>query len=180
VERGGAEAEAASLVGADKRSDVALLRAKPAAGALEWAEALPEVGEWVFALGNPFGAAPGSLSLGVLSGLRRLVPGPNGTLVGLVQTDAALNQGNSGGPLLDASGRVVGVNTAILSPSGANAGIGFAVPAATARRIVEALRDKGKVEHPSLGVTGKAEARPCSSASCPAPRPRGPACGPAT
>lgn len=146
--------EEAVVVGKDQQFDLAVLRARPARAALDWADEPPRVGEAVFAIGNPFGQAPGSLSRGVASGLDRMVDGPNGVLVGMLQTDAALNGGNSGGPLLNASGRVVGVNTAILSPSGSSAGVGFAVPSRIARRITEALRRSGRIEHPSLGVTG--------------------------
>jgi S1-C subfamily serine protease len=155
---GSQDDQAASLVGADEIADLALLKAGPAEATLAWSEQSPEIGAPVIAVGNPFAEAPASLTSGIISGLERLVPAPGGTLAGMLQTDAAINPGNSGGPLLDLAGRVVGVNTAILSPSGSFAGIGYAVPAATARTIIEAIRDGRKVRHPSLGLIGDPDA----------------------
>ena len=110
------------------------------------------VGQAVFAIGNPFGLDH-SLSTGVVSALDRVIRAPSGTLIqGAIQVDAAINPGNSGGPLLDSAGRLIGMNTAIVSPSGANAGIGFAIPADTINRIVPQLIQGDKGTKPGLGV----------------------------
>jgi S1-C subfamily serine protease len=111
-----------------------------------------EVGQKVFAIGNPFGLDQ-TLTTGVISGLGRQIRSVTGRPIdGVIQTDAAINPGNSGGPLLDSAGRLIGVNTAIYSPSGAYAGIGFAVPVDTVHRIVPDLIEFGKVVRPVLGV----------------------------
>lgn len=111
-----------------------------------------EVGQKVFAIGNPFGFDQ-TLTTGVISGLGREIRATTGqTIHGMIQTDAAINPGNSGGPLLDSAGRLIGVNTAIVSPSGAYAGIGFAVPVDTVNRIVPQLIRYGKAARPGLGV----------------------------
>lgn len=112
-----------------------------------------EVGQKVFAIGNPFGLDQ-TLTTGIISGLGRQIKARTGrTIEGVVQTDAAINPGNSGGPLLDSSGRLVGVNTAIFSPSGASAGIGFAIPVDTVQRIVPQLLKHGQVVRPGIGAT---------------------------
>jgi len=111
-----------------------------------------QVGQKVFAIGNPFGLDY-TLTNGIVSALGRTIQGASGaTIFDVVQTDAAINPGNSGGPLLDSSGRLIGVNTAIYSPSGASAGIGFAVPVDTVSRIVPQLIAHGRVIRPVLGV----------------------------
>ncbi len=111
-----------------------------------------QIGQNVYAIGNPFGLSE-SLSKGIVSGLGRQVEVKRGSLLtGLIQTDAAINPGNSGGPLLDSSGRVIGVNTAILSPSGASAGIGFAIPVDDVNQIVPRLINKQPTKRPALGV----------------------------
>jgi serine protease Do len=150
-------AQPLTLVGSDRVTDLALLKGSVANSSLLWAKSVPEVGTWVVAIGNPFGLAANSLSLGVVSGLDRLVDGEKGTLIGLVQTDAALNRGNSGGPLLNIASEVIGINTAILSSSGTSAGVGFAMPASTAIRVIAALKAGRKVPHPSLGAIGTAD-----------------------
>ncbi|MFU8829598.1 MAG: S1C family serine protease, partial [Phycisphaerales bacterium] len=110
------------------------------------------VGQSVYAIGNPFGLDQ-TLTTGVVSALGRTIESLTGlTIFDVVQTDAAVNPGNSGGPLLDSSGRLVGVNTAIRSPSGASAGISFAVPSDTVRRIVPSLIQTGRVTTPTLGI----------------------------
>lgn len=144
----------ASVVGLDKVGDIALLKAKAVNAKLEWADAVPPVGASVFAIGNPRGDSARSLSSGVVSGLNRFVNGGEKQLAGLLQTDTAMNPGNSGGPLLDASGRVVGLNAAILSSTGNFAGIAYSVPAPRVRAVTDAMRDGRKTPHPSLGVTG--------------------------
>jgi S1-C subfamily serine protease len=111
-----------------------------------------EVGQKVFAIGNPFGLDH-TLTTGIVSALGRTIQSvTNRPIDGAIQTDAAINPGNSGGPLLDSDGRLIGVNTAIYSPSGASAGIGFAVPVDTVNRVVTELIAYGKVVRPRLGV----------------------------
>ena len=111
-----------------------------------------DVGQKVFAIGNPFGFDQ-TLTTGVISGLgREITSVTRRTIRGVIQTDAAINPGNSGGPLLDSEGRLIGINTAIFSPSGTYAGIGFAVPVDTVNRVVPQLIAHGKVSRPVLGI----------------------------
>jgi 2-alkenal reductase len=111
-----------------------------------------QVGQWAFAIGNPFGLDH-SLTTGVISALRRRLPTSEGReLADVIQTDAAINPGNSGGPLLDSAGRLIGVTTAILSPSGSNAGIGFAIPVDAVNKVVPQLIKNGRVPTPGIGV----------------------------
>jgi S1-C subfamily serine protease len=111
------------------------------------------VGQKAFAIGNPFGLDQ-TLTTGAISALGREITAVTGrTIAGMIQTDAAINPGNSGGPLLDSSGRLIGVNTAIYSPSGGSAGIGFAVPVDTVNRVVPQLIRHGRVIRPGLGVS---------------------------
>ncbi|MFT8246743.1 S1C family serine protease [Roseomonas sp. BN140053] len=142
----------ARVVGSDERTDLALLQVatdKPLP-AVSFADgAAPRVGDWVLAVGNPFGLGP-SVTAGIISAHGRDIGA--GPYDQFLQTDAPINPGNSGGPLFDTQGRVVGVNTAILSPSGASAGIGFAVPADLASRVVASLRSDGRVARGWLGV----------------------------
>ena len=146
----------AVLVGASPQHDLAVLRIGVGAGR---PEPLPigtshdlRVGQKVFAIGNPFGL-DWTLTTGIVSALNRELPSEAGTVIeGLIQTDAAINPGNSGGPLLDSAGRLVGVNTAIYSPSGASAGIGFAVPVDAVNRVVPRLIAAGRYVRPALGV----------------------------
>lgn len=151
----GSEHEA-ELVGAEPNKDIAVLRIQ-ADGAVA---VLPvgksedlKVGQSVYAIGNPFGLDH-TLTTGIISGLDREIIGIAGNrLRDLIQTDAAINPGNSGGPLLDSAGRLIGMNTAIKSLSGASAGIGFAVPVDTMNRIVTTLIRGGEIPHASLGVS---------------------------
>ena len=116
------------------------------------------VGQAVFAIGNPFGLDQ-SLSTGVISALKRRMPTAQGReIADVIQTDAAINPGNSGGPLLDSAGRVIGVTTAIISPSGSNAGIGFAIPIDTVNRVVPQLISAGRVASPGIGIVAANEA----------------------
>ncbi|HET9643271.1 MAG TPA: trypsin-like peptidase domain-containing protein [Burkholderiaceae bacterium] len=116
------------------------------------------VGQKVYAIGNPFGLDQ-TLTTGIVSALNREIESvTQRTIRGVVQTDAAINPGNSGGPLLDSAGRVIGVNTAIYSPSGASAGIGFAIPIDEVNRIVPRLIRDGRMVRPALGVTGGPQA----------------------
>lgn len=147
----------AALVGAEPRKDLAVLRIDledQVPPTLPLGRSMPlRVGQSVFAIGNPFGLDQ-TLTTGVISGLDREIVGIAGNrLRQVIQTDAAINPGNSGGPLLDSEGRLIGVNTAIKSPSGASAGIGFAIPVDTVRRVVDALIQDGEVPHATLGLT---------------------------
>jgi len=113
-----------------------------------------QVGQKVYAIGNPFGLDQ-TLTTGIVSALNREIESvTHRTIKGAIQTDAAINPGNSGGPLLDSAGRLIGVNTAIYSPSGGSAGIGFAIPVDEVNRIVPRLIRDGRMVRPSLGVTG--------------------------
>lgn len=142
----------ARLVGSDPETDIALLKVEPT-GALPFLAFDPEhdpvVGEWAIALGNPFGlfeAAEPTVTVGVVSAIGRDFPAQQGrTFRDLIQTDAAINSGNSGGPLVNAAGRVMGMNTFIYSQSGGSVGLGFAVPAWRIQRVVEELRATGRV-----------------------------------
>ncbi len=146
----------AVLVGASPERDLAVLRINVVGGR---PEPLPigtshdlQVGQEVFAIGNPFGLDQ-TLTTGIISALQRSIGTENGQVIrNLIQTDAAINPGNSGGPLLDSAGRLIGVNTAIYSPSGAYAGIGFAVPVDEVNRVVPSLIAHGRYQRPSLGV----------------------------
>lgn len=146
----------ARLVGVSPENDLAVLsiavpERRPAPLPLGSSRDLL-VGQKVMAIGNPFGLDH-SLTTGVVSALDRSLDGEDGrTIHHLIQTDAAINPGNSGGPLLDSAGRLIGVNTAIYSPSGASAGIGFAVPADTVNRVVPELIAYGRYQRPSLGI----------------------------
>jgi len=147
----------AKVVGTDPSSDIALLELENKGGELTPLELGSsenlEVGDPVVAIGSPFGLE-GTLTAGIVSALDRDIRAPNGfTIDGAVQTDAALNSGNSGGPLLDSEGRVVGISAQIQSESGGNVGIGYAVPVETMRAVVEQLREDGQVEHAYLGVS---------------------------
>ena len=123
------------------------------------------VGQKVLAIGNPFGLDH-TLTTGVVSALGRTIKSmSNRTIEGVIQTDAAINPGNSGGPLLDSSGRLIGVNTQIVSPSGAYAGIGFAVPVDTVNRIVPELIKHGKLIRPGLGVSLVPDSMPSDGGS---------------
>ena len=147
---------AAELIGSAPDQDLAVLKIDAPIGALSplslgTSQDL-RVGQSTFAIGNPFGLDH-TLTTGVISALDREMQSISGrTIFGVIQTDAAINPGNSGGPLLDSSGRLIGVNTAIESPSGAYAGIGFAVPVDTVNRIVPQLIRFGRAARPGLGV----------------------------
>lgn len=146
----------AIIVGASPEHDIAVMRidvplARPDPVPIGTSRDLL-VGQKVFAIGNPFGLDY-TLTTGVISALDRTIPGENGRAIEhLIQTDAAINPGNSGGPLIDSAGRVIGINTAIYSPSGAYAGIGFAVPVDTVNRVVPDLIAHGRYIRPTLGI----------------------------
>jgi S1-C subfamily serine protease len=149
----------AKMIGADTRNDIALIQIEPKGHKLS---ALPLgdsrnllVGQRVLAIGNPFGFQS-TLTTGVVSSLGRTVQTGDTTFIDeAIQTDAAINRGNSGGPLLNSHGEVVGINSAIYSPSGTASGIGFAIPINTAKRVANDLITKGRVVRATLGVEGR-------------------------
>src|SRR4029453_13587396 len=148
----GGEKYTAKLIGSDPRTDVALVKVNNAPGKtfpyVEFSTKDPRVGDWVLAVGNPFGLG-GTVTAGIISAHNRDIgSGPYDYL----QIDAAVNRGNSGGPSFDLDGKVVGVNTAIFSPSGGNVGIAFAVPAALVQEVVGQLKTTGTVDRGWLGV----------------------------
>ena len=159
----------ATIVGVDNSSDVALLKIDPSeAGDLT---VLPlgdsdklKVGEQVVAIGNPLGF-DFTLTTGVVSALDRELQSPNGSVIANgIQTDAAINHGNSGGPLIDATGHVIGINEQIASQSGAPEGIGFAVPINTAIRVMDQLKSDGKATYAWLGIQGQTMSADIASA----------------
>ena len=147
----------AKFVGAFPDRDLAVLKIDAPASKLP---AIPlgsshdlQVGQRVYAIGNPFGLDQ-TLTMGIVSALNREIESFNNrTIRGVVQTDAAINPGNSGGPLLDSAGRLIGVNTQIASPSGASAGIGFAIPVDEVNRVVPRLIRDGRITRPALGIS---------------------------
>lgn len=144
----------ATVVGRDALSDIAVLKIDHENGddfpAVEWGDdESSRIGDWVIAIGNPFGQA-GTVTAGIISARNRSIG--NGNDVEFIQTDASINRGNSGGPLFNMKGEVVGVNTAIFSPSGGNVGIGFSIPSNHAKNVVEQLQEHGKVRRGWLGV----------------------------
>ena len=148
----------ATVVGTDPSTDVAVLKIDVAPDKLRpvelGASANLRVGQRAIAISNPFGFDR-TLTTGVISSLGRPLETENGrTIYDVIQTDAAINPGNSGGPLLDSNGRVIGVNSAIYSPSGGSVGVGFAIPIDTVRRVATSIIERGYFPHPSLGIIG--------------------------
>lgn len=141
----------AELIGQDARTDLAVLKVKKGKKFtyVKFSDADSRVGEWVVAIGNPFGLG-GTVTAGIVSARGRDIGA--GPYDDFIQIDAAVNKGNSGGPAFNLNGEVIGINTAIFSPSGGNVGIAFAIPAATAKEVIADLRDKGKVVRGYLGV----------------------------
>ncbi|WP_250310737.1 Do family serine endopeptidase [Rickettsia endosymbiont of Oedothorax gibbosus] len=143
----------AKLVGSDQKTDLALLK-------IEAESPLPfvkfgdsgkaRVGDWVIAIGNPFGRLGGTVTAGIISSKGRDID--SGIVDDFIQTDAAINNGNSGGPMFNIDGEVIGVNTVMFSPSGTNIGIGFAIPSNTTKSIINQLRQNGKINRGGLGV----------------------------
>jgi putative serine protease PepD len=157
VSMGGKKDYPAIVVGGDADTDLAVIRLteKPAGPLtvvpLGDSDKLV-VGQKVLAIGNPFGLDR-TLTTGVISGLQRPIRARNNRLIeGAIQTDASINPGNSGGPLLDSHGRMIGINSQILSPSGSSAGVGFAVPVSIAKRVVPQIIQNGRVRRPKLGI----------------------------
>jgi serine protease Do len=142
----------ARLVGRDEKTDLALLKVESdrPLEAVRWGDSdAVQVGDWVLAVGNPFGLG-GTVTAGIVSARGRDIQA--GPYDDFLQLDAPINQGNSGGPAFDMQGAVIGVNTAIYSPNGGSVGIGFAIPSAIARPVVEELRARGRVERGWIGV----------------------------
>ena len=152
----------ATVVGVDASTDLAVLKVEAPSSALHPLELADSsqaaVGDVVVAIGSPFGLE-NSVTAGIVSALGRSMKAPNGyTITGSIQTDAAINHGNSGGPLLDLDGKVVGVNAQIESESGGNDGVGFAIPSSTVKSIVTQILEDGSVQHAYLGVSVTAAA----------------------
>ena len=160
VSLGGGKTYAAKKIGEDPDTDLAVIR--PVEKPREPLTIVPlgdsdklEVGQKVLAIGNPF-RLDRTLTTGVISALQRPIRAPNNRLIeGAIQTDAAINRGNSGGPLLDSHGRMIGINSQILSPTGTSSGLGFAIPVNIAKRIVPQLVQHGGVRRPRLGITSR-------------------------
>ena len=141
----------ATVVGTDKKTDLALIKVKTGSNYpfVQWSPTVPRVGDWVIAVGNPFGLG-GTVTAGIVSARGRDIrAGPNDDIHHI---DAPVNRGNSGGPTFNTEGQVVGINTAIFSPSGGSVGIGFAIPTEVARGVIQDLRDKGVVARGWLGI----------------------------
>jgi len=156
VSFGGDKTYPATLVGSDPDTDLAVIRIDPPAGLtvvpLGYSDKLT-VGQKVLAIGNPFGLDR-TLTTGVISGLQRPIRARNGRPIdAAIQTDASINPGNSGGPLLDKYGRMIGINSQILSPAGGSVGVGFAIPVSIAKRVIPQLLQFGEVRRPKLGAS---------------------------
>lgn len=153
------QAQEARVTGSDPANDLAVLQVSAVPAGVEPlplgdSDALV-VGQSAIAIGNPFGQFERTLTVGVVSAINRTIGLENGrTLRGVVQTDASINRGNSGGPLLDSRGRLIGVNSAIYSPTGADAGVGLAIPVNKLKQVVPVLIERGHFPHPWLGVEG--------------------------
>jgi putative serine protease PepD len=157
----------AQLVGSDASSDIAVIKVNVAASRLHplsfGDSGKLQVGDAVLAIGSPFGLTE-SATTGIVSALGRTIDAPNHySISGAVQTDAAINHGNSGGPLLDATGKVVGVNAQIESNSGGNDGVGFAIPSNTVQRVATALAAGQSVEHAYLGIQAGTSSSPAGA-----------------
>lgn len=157
VSFGGDKVYQAKYVGGDPDTDLAVIKIEPPAGGMT---VVPfgdsdrlVVGQKVLAIGNPFGLDR-TLTTGVISGLQRPIRARNNRPIdAAIQTDASINPGNSGGPLLDKNGKMIGINSQILSPAGGSVGVGFAIPANTAKRVIPQILQFGEVKRPKLGAT---------------------------
>ncbi len=148
----------AKIIGTDPNNDLALIKIDPKDQNLTPLQLgdsnSVQVGDPTVAIGNPFGLDR-TLTTGVVSALQRKITAPNGfSIENVIQTDAAINTGNSGGPLINSRGQVIGINSQIATPTGGSVGIGFAVPSNTAKKIIPELKKTGKVERGFLGITG--------------------------
>ena len=148
----------ATLVGRDPTNDLAVIKISVPGRRLQFIplgdSGALQIGQLAIAIGNPFGLDR-TVTTGVISSLNRSLRSDSGReMRGIIQTDAAINPGNSGGPLLNSRGEVIGINSAIFSPSGGSVGIGFAIPVNTAKRLIPQLIATGRVRHPWLGITG--------------------------
>src|SRR4051812_13614516 len=141
----------AKVIGTDPRTDVALIKVEGASNFpfAKLSDSKPRIGDWVLAVGNPFGLG-GTVTAGIVSASGRDIG--NGPYDDFIQIDAPVNKGNSGGPAFDTSGEVMGVNTAIYSPSGGSVGIAFSIPATTVKNVIAQLKDKGSVSRGWIGV----------------------------
>jgi S1-C subfamily serine protease len=158
VNFGGDKVYPATYVGGDPDTDLAVIKVQAPASALTVVPLGDSdklvVGQKVLAIGNPFGLDR-TLTTGVISGLQRPIRARNGRPIdAAIQTDASINPGNSGGPLLDKFGKMIGINSQILSPAGGSVGVGFAVPVNTAKRVVPQIIQNGSVRRPKLGIDG--------------------------
>ena len=145
----------AKIIGSDQRTDIALLKIeskKPLQVAKFGDSTKARVGDWVIAIGNPFGLG-GTVTAGIVSSKGRdIATDTMGIVDDFIQTDAAINSGNSGGPMFNMAGEVIGINTAIYSPSGSNVGIGFAIPASTVSKVVDQLKEHGRISRGMLSI----------------------------
>ena len=143
----------AELLGRDPKADLAVLKINPeetSLNAVKWGNSdVMRVGDWTIAIGNPLGLG-GSVTTGIVSAISRDIGG--GPYVKFIQTDASINRGNSGGPLFNVEGEVIGINSAIISPTGGSIGLGFAIPSNSAKKIVQQLKDFGRTKRGWLGV----------------------------
>ncbi len=148
----------ATVVGTDPINDLAVLKVDSVPEGVQPVElgtsAGLRVGQTAIVIGNPFGQFERTMTQGIISAINRTIETDSTVLRGVIQTDAAINRGNSGGPLLDSSGRLIGVNSAIYSPTGTSAGVGLAIPVDKVSQVVPVLIEKGRYPHPWLGIEG--------------------------
>ena len=156
VSFGGDMSMPAKVIGADPPNDLAVIQVDSVPEGVQPLEAGAstglQVGQTAIAIGNPFGQFERTMTVGIISALNRTIETESSVLRGVIQTDAAINPGNSGGPLLDSQGRLIGVNTAIFSPTGTSAGVGLAIPVDKVARVVPILIKEGRYPHPWLGI----------------------------
>lgn len=158
VSFGGDAGLPATVVGADPINDLAVIKVDAAPDGVQPLElgtsADLKVGQTAIVIGNPFGQFERTMTQGIISAVNRTIETDTTVLRGVIQTDAAINRGNSGGPLLDSHGRLIGVNSAIYSPTGTSAGVGLAIPVDKVMRVVPVLIKQGRYPHPWLGIEG--------------------------